>query len=186
MKKSFFFRSLQVATAVSVYSAIYIWASNAHLGSVYSLLNGLDEFLLVLALAVIFPYVCFKGLSKLTTPPSSLNREQSSKFTSVYPDQQDPLGEQQDVADSKTMQYRGTSYYPDTSENLESNTAASSKRRVTPVTKYRGVQIGDIDQDVTDSGSNGAEVNKNFAEDRQQQKSARPQERIKYRGAYID
>ena len=186
MKKSFVFRSLQVATAVSVYSAIYIWASNAHLGSVFSVLNGLDEFLLVLALAVIFPYICFKGLSKLTTPPKSLkDRDQRSKSNPTDPEQ-DSLGDEQIDTDFKTMQYRGTSYYPDGSENLEINTVTSSRLRVTPVTKYRGVEISDTDEGSASADPVNLDVNKSFGDERQQQKSARPKERIKYRGAYID
>lgn len=179
MKKSFVLRSLQVVLAVSIYSATYIWAANTHAGSVFSILNGLDEFLLVLALAVIFPYLCFKGLSKLTTRPDSLDEEKLPKSKAIDQDLDSDI-------DLKTMQYRGIAYYPDGSESLPASSDVADEPRVVTVTKYRGVQIGDPNIESTSDSKDSSAISTSFAEERQQQKSARPKERIKYRGAYID
>ncbi len=179
MEKSSIYRTLQIASVVVVYVVISIWASTAHVDMISDTLTSINSLLVILAIVIIFPYVCFQVFSKLTTPPASRNID-------------DPLDDLLEVNNSaiatekikeeiKTMQYRGTRYKSEKyePESLPDETIEISKKSQ-PVIKYRGVAIKDsadsAAQDVTDS----------FSTARKSQKSALPKKRMKYRGSYLD
>ena len=172
MKKSVVYRTLQVASAVGVYSMVSVWASKNHVNIVSSVLTQIDSILVILAIAVALPYFCFKVLSKLYTPPISSSSEQSSKDATATFDQ-DELQAKQD------MFYRGTPYNSTeiiTSANNRQSDAANPQ----PVIKYRGANI------ITNEDSSLPEKDNQFSAERAEQKPAKPKERIKYRGSYVD
>ena len=177
MKKSVVYRTLQVATAVIAYSLLSVWASTKHIDIVSNLLTELDSLLVIVAIALVLPYLCFKALGKLYTPPKSLNLDKSSQFgdSPLTQDELDAIAQE----DLGVMQYRGNQYNP---EDLTLNTSPlnndKNSSEFQPVIKYRGVSIA------ADSPSqNGAE---SFLTPKDSQKSAKPKERIKYRGSYVD
>ncbi len=178
MKKSFVYRTLQIASVVTVYSVASVWASTAHIDAISEFFTNINSILVILAIAVAFPYLCFKVLAKLYTPPVSRNLDDLSNSDDLV------LSEDEIKAIAlkkklETMQYRGTRYKAD---DLATKAAAEQKntKKSQPVTKYRGVSIddslADSVQEVTDSS----------ATEKIPQKSAQPKERMKYRGSYID
>ena len=188
MEKSSIYRTLQIASVVAIYVMTSIWASTAHVDMLSDTLTSINSLLVILAIVTILPYVCFKALGKLTTPPASRNINDS------FDDALDDLLEVNNSAiatekikkEIKTMQYRGTRYKPEKyepekykPESLPDQTIEVSDKSQ-PVIKYRGVEIEDsadkASQDVTDS----------FSTARKAQKSALPKERMKYRGSYLD
>ena len=172
MKKSVVYRTLQVASAVGIYSVVSVWASKNHVNIVSSVLTQIDSILVILAIAVALPYFCFKVLSKLYTPPISSSSEQSSKDATATFDQ-DELQAQQD------MFYRGTAY-----NSAESRTTSANDRQsVTnpqPAIKYRGASV------ISNAEASLPEKENQFSAERAEQKPAKPKERIKYRGSYVD
>jgi len=179
MKKSVVYRTLQVALAVAVLSMISIWSFTKHVDIVSNILTEIDSLLVILAISVVFPYFCFKVLGKLYTPPKFRNVDQSSSFSTSESNQDE--FEVILSQDAEVMQYRGHRYKPE--ELLSSNDNDIDKKNVSefqPVIKYRGVSMANSSekssQDLPDS----------FVDFRDSQKSAKPKERIKYRGAYVD
>jgi len=175
MKKSVVYRTLQVALAVAVLSMLSIWSSTKHMDIVSNILTEVNSLLVILAIAVALPYFCFKVLGKLYTPPKSRNADQSSPSSNSGSNQDEfnaMLGQ-----DTEVMQYRGHRYKP---EELQVNSDQKNVNEFQPVIKYRGVSIANIadesSQDLPDS----------LVASRDSQKSAKPKERIKYRGAYVD
>ncbi|OIP73286.1 MAG: hypothetical protein AUK48_10225 [Oscillatoriales cyanobacterium CG2_30_44_21] len=170
MKKSFIYRSLQAAIAVAVCALLVLWVSTTSDNAVLEVVTELDSLAVIVAIAFVFPYICFKALSKLYTPPVSRNNGKLDAVEAIS--SQDDL---EAIAANKlaTMQYRGNSYVAEVTK---------SEAQFAPVAiKYRGVSIEpevkaqpDSDQDVI------------FFAERELQKSAKPKERIKYRGSYVD
>ena len=175
MKKSVVYRTLQVASAVAVLSMISIWSSTKHVDIISNILTEIDSLLVILAIAVVFPYFCFKVLGKLYTPPKFRNTDKSSpsRNSETNQDKFDGMLEEE----AEVMQYRGHRYKP---EELQVNNDQKNVSEFQPVIKYRGVSIANSNdessQDLPDS----------FSASRDSQKSAKPKERIKYRGAYVD
>jgi len=175
MKKSSFYRMFQVASAVAAFSMISIWASTKHIDIVSNILTEIDSLLVILAIAVALPYFCFKVLTKLYTPPILRNLDNLSKSgtSTLSEDELNAIADQ----DFGTMLYRGNRYNP---EDLM--VKANENNLIKPLNdiKYRGVSVTPIEeissQDATDS----------FSNERNSQKSAKPKERMKYRGSYID
>jgi hypothetical protein len=174
MKKSFIYRTLQVASAVTVFSMISMWASSKHIDIVSDALTQIDSLLVILVIAVGLPYFCFKVLGKLYTPPKSRNLDKSSQFGTSIPNQ-DELNAV--IEEIEVMQYRGNRYKP---EDLAIKSDQKKVNESPPVIKYRGANVANISdessQDLRDSSSAPNDS----------QKSAKPKERIKYRGAYVD
>jgi hypothetical protein len=174
MKNSFFYRTLQVASVVATYSVISIWASTKHVNSISNILTKIDSLLVILAIAVALPYFCFKVLGKLYTPPAFRNPDKSQSVSSE-PSQDEFNGIVEE--DSKVMQYRGNRYNPEESTiNNETKNVSESQ----PVIKYRGVNVANI---VNESSG---DLPDSLSAARDSQKSAKPKERIKYRGSYVD
>ena len=175
MKKSVVYRTLQVASAVAVLSMLSIWSSAKHLDVVSNILTEIDSLLVILAIAVALPYFCFKVLGKLYTPPKFRNTDQSSPSSNSESNQDE--FEAMLRQDAEVMQYRGHRYKPD---ELQVNSDKKDVSEFQPVIKYRGVSIAnsadESSQNLPDS----------FSASRDSQKSAKPKERIKYRGAYVD
>lgn len=178
MKKSLAYRTLQIAAAVAVYAAASVWASENHVEIVSQTITRINSLLVILAIALVFPYICFKALGKLYTPPASREREEPQSAT----DSTDNIQAEFDET-WETMQYRGTRYKPEDLEAKSSNVAVPNKKNDTnPVIKYRGAIINsDKNEDIA-----SPEATDNLSKDRQPQKSAQPKERMKYRGSYID
>ncbi len=174
MKKSLVNRSLQIASVVVVYSAISVWSSTSHVDMVANAITSLNSLLVILAIAVGLPYFCFNVLAKLYTPPKALNLDQTLRRGSTQNGQGDGEAIEQDL---EAMQYRGSRYNPEDSP-IPNN--ASSQPSEQPVIKYRGATIS---SDLEKSSQNQTE---SFASERESQKSAKPKERIKYRGSYVD
>jgi hypothetical protein len=174
MKKSVVYRTMQVASAVAVLSMLSIWSSTKHVDAVSKILSEIGSLLVILAIAVAFPYFCFKVLGKLYTPPKSRNTDKSSPSATSELNQ-DEFNEI--LEEVEVMQYRGNRYKP---EELQINSDKKNTSESQPAIKYRGVCIGnnanDSSQDLPDS----------FSASRDSQKSAKPKERIKYRGSYVD
>jgi hypothetical protein len=172
MKKSFIYRTLQVASAVTVFSLISMWASTNHIEIVSNALTEIDSLLVILVIAVGLPYFCFNVLGKLYTPPKFRNLDKSSQFA-TSPSNQDEFngGIEKEI---EVMQYRGNRYKP---EDLAIKSNQKNVGESQPVIKYRGVNV------VEDSSQ---ELQDSFAATRDSQKSAKPKERIKYRGSYVD
>jgi|JFJP01.1.fsa_nt_gi hypothetical protein len=181
MKNSFVYRTVQVVSLVVVYAMASVWASTNHVDNISNLLTNVDSLLVILAIAVVLPYLCFKALSKIYTPPVSRSRNE------------DPLGKemglnQDEIAafstdeDLEKMQYRGTLYKPDDVVIRQTN-----MRNENSVIKYRGAiidaDIGNSDRNLNNSVSEPAD---SLSPDGQSQKSAKPKERMKYRGSYVD
>ncbi len=182
MKKSFVYRTLQVAAAVAVYSAISVWASTEQVDIITNAITNIDSLLVILAIAAGLPYFCFKVLSKLYTPPSPRNLDNSSKSSSSALSE-DELNAIADQDIEGTMLYRGTRYKPEDLTILINNKINSKEKNdpsSQPAIKYRGVSIANSGNksslDLTDS----------FSTEKNPQKSAKPKERMKYRGSYID
>jgi hypothetical protein len=177
MKKSIVYRTLQVASAVGIYSMISIWASAKHMDAVSAILTQIDSLLVILAIAVALPYFCFKVLGKLYTPPPSRDLDNSPKADNSAPSQEvaNAIGEK----DLETMLYRGTRYKP---EDFKITIDSKEENRVKPqpTIKYRGASIAD---DADNSSQDAAD---SFSTEKSSQKSAKPKERMKYRGSYID
>ncbi len=175
MKKSFIYRTLQVASAVTVFSMISMWASSKHINIVSDALTQIDSLLVILVIAVGLPYFCFKVLGKLYTPPKSRNLDKSSQFGTSLPNQDGFNGTVEE--EIEVMQYRGNRYKP---EDLAIKSDQKNVSESQPVIKYRGVSVASIanesSQDLLDS----------FSATKDSQKSAKPKERIKYRGSYVD
>lgn len=166
MKKSFIDRSLQAAVAVAACALMALWVSTSHDNFVLEISTEIASLAVTLAIAVALPYICFKALSKLYTPPASRKTDK--------PNATEPSQEELAIAAKKAiMQYRGNPYVAE---------ASKSDQQISPATiKYRGVNV--------DSGINAQEKSsqdETFFEERQAQKSAKPKERLKYRGAYVD
>jgi hypothetical protein len=174
MKKSVVNRTLQVASAVAVYSAISIWSSTAHVDIVANTITSLNSLLVILAIAVMFPYLCFNVLAKLYTPPKSLNLENTSGRNSSKIGQDELQAIEQDL---ESMQYRGTRY---NAVDISTRSNVENTARAQPEIKYRGASIANISEN---SSQNKAD---SFSTERESQKSAKPRERIKYRGSYVD
>jgi hypothetical protein len=178
MQKSFFYRTLQVASIIAAYSAVYIWASTTHVEPIYSILTDIDSLLLSLAIAVALPFFCFKVLRKLYTPPKSLQLQDlpNSKNGATASE----ISSDADELDIQTMQYRGMRYKPEElTANLDSQKQQStevSERKT--VIKYRGVSIDDENNSQNISTSEPASQNQEIKQ--------KVKQRIKYRGAYID
>jgi len=174
MKKSFVNRSLQIASVVAVYAAISIWSSTSHVHIVANAITSLNSLLVILAIALGFPYFCFNVLAKLYTPPKSLNLDETSRRNSTKTGLDEGEAIEQD---SESMQYRGTRY---NHEDVPITSNDENQPREQPAIKYRGASITsslkEPDQNHTES----------FASERESQKSAKPKERIKYRGSYVD
>ena len=177
MEKSFVYRIVQVASVVAVYSAISVWASEENVDLVTSAITNINSLLVILVIAAGLPHFCFKVLGKLYTPPVSRNLGNSSRDSSSDLDELNAIADQ-DI--EGTMLYRGTRYKPedltilinDKINDKEKDDASSQ-----PAIKYRGVIITDKSSpDLTDS----------FSSEKNPQKSAKPKERMKYRGSYID
>ncbi|TYQ31972.1 hypothetical protein [Pseudanabaena sp. UWO310] len=180
MKKSFVYRTLQIATAVAVYSAISVWASTNHVDSVTNTIININSFMVILGIALIFPYICFNVLGKLYTPPASRNSRRSSE-SSRSPFSQDDLNAIDTPQEPESMLYRGARYNPDDlkpTPNINENNPKTVKNP--PNIKYRGANIE------SSSDDNSSESPDSFASERNSQKSAKPKERMKYRGSYID
>ena len=172
MKKSFIYRTLQVASAGTVFSMVSMWASSNHIDIVSDALTQIDSLLVILVIAVGLPYFCFNVLGKLYTPPKSRNLDKSSP-SSTSPLNQDEFN---GIAEKEieVMQYRGNRYKQ---EDLAIKSDQKDVSESQPVIKYRGVNVvDDFSQELQDS----------FATTRDSQKSAKPKERIKYRGSYVD
>lgn len=181
MKKSLVYRALQVASAVAVYSAASIWASTNHVDIVSSTITSINSLLVILAIAVVFPYLCFKVLSKIYTPPASRSRNEDTlrKKMGLNQDEMMALSTDEDL---EKMQYRGTLYKPDDLEIRQTNT-----RNENSVIKYRGASIdADIDGSDQNLNNSSSQLKDSSSPDGQIQKSAKPKERMKYRGSYID
>ena len=174
MKKSFINRSLQIASVVGVYAAISIWSSTAHVHIVADTITSLNSLLVILAIALGFPYFCFNVLAKLYTPPKSRNLDETSRRNANKIDQDDSEAIEQDL---EAMQYRGTRYNP---EDIPISNNDENQSREQPVIKYRGASTT---SDFEKSSQNSTE---SFASERESQKSAKPKDRIKYRGSYVD
>jgi hypothetical protein len=172
MKKSFIYRTLQVASAGTVFSVISMWASSNHIDIVSNALTQIDSLLVILVVAVGLPYFCFNVLGKLYTPPKSRNPDKSSPSgtSTLNQDEFNGIVEKE----IEVMQYRGSRYKP---EDLAIKSDQKDVDEAQPVIKYRGASvIDDSSQELQDS----------FAATRDSQKSAKPKERIKYRGSYVD
>ncbi|NMF57390.1 hypothetical protein [Pseudanabaena yagii] len=181
MKKSLAYRTLQIAAAVAVYAAASVWASENHVEIVSQTITRINSLLVILAIALVFPYICFKALGKLYTPPASRDREDPQSAT----DSTDNIQAEFDET-WETMQYRGTRYKPEDLETKSSNIAVPNKKNDTkPVIKYRGAIINSDNSYQNEDIASG-EATDNLSKDRQPQKSAQPKERMKYRGSYID
>ena len=175
MKKSFIYRTLQVASAVTVFSVISMWASSNHIDIVSNALTQIDSLLVILVIAVGLPYFCFNVLGKLYTPPKFRNFDKSpqSGTSTLNQDEFDQLITEK----IEVMQYRGSRYKP---EDLAVKSEQKNVSQSQPVIKYRGANVVNIadesSQDLQDS----------LSVTRDSQKSAKPKERIKYRGSYVD
>ncbi len=178
MKKSLVYRTLQIASALAVYAATSLWASENHVEIVSQTITRINSLLVILAIALVFPYFCFKALGKLYTPPSSRDRDDFQSVT----DEADNIQEEFDE-NWETMQYRGTRYKPEDLETKSSNITIQNKENDTKsVIKYRGAIINsDKNEEIASEHSID-----NLSKDHQPQKSAQPKERMKYRGSYID
>ncbi|WP_055074515.1 hypothetical protein [Pseudanabaena sp. 'Roaring Creek'] len=182
MKKSFVYRTLQIATAVAVYSAISVWASTNHVDSVTNTITNINSFMVILGIALIFPYICFNVLGKLYTPPASRNSRRSSA-SSRSSSSQDDLNaiDAPTPQEPETMLYRGAHYNPEDLKPAPNINENNQKTVKTPlIIKYRGASIESSPDD------NSSESPDSFASERNSQKSAKPKERMKYRGSYID
>lgn len=178
MKKSFVYRTLQIVSAVAVYSVTSIWASTAHVDAVSEIFTSINSLLVILAIAVALPYFCFKALGKLYTPPAARNLDNLSDLDDVVLSQE----ELKAIALKKKleiMKYRGNHYE---AEQLASNDGKGdiNIKKTKPVIRYRGV---DMDNDAVNSST---EEIGSFSAERNTQKSAKPKERMKYRGSYLD
>jgi hypothetical protein len=178
MKKSFVYRTLQVAGVIAAYSALYIWASTTHAQPIYSILNSLDTLLVSLAIAVALPIFCFKVLRKLYTPPKSLQLQDLPKSNNRATASESLLDT--DELDFATMQYRGMRYQPEeltTSLDLTKQQGVDNGERKN-VIKYRGVSVE------SDNKSSDSSVSEPVPQ--KQETELKVKQKIKYRGAYID
>ena len=175
MKKSVLYRTLQVASAVATYSMISIWASAEHIDIVSNILTEIDSLLVILAIAVALPYFCFKVLGKLYTPPTSRNPDNFSKSgaSTLSEDNLDAIADQE----FETMLYRGSRYNP---EELIVSTSENSLVKTRDEIKYRGASVAPIEERSSSDATDSFSTERNF------QKSAKPKERMKYRGSYVD
>jgi hypothetical protein len=172
MKKSFIYRTLQVASAGTVFSMVSMWASSNHIDILSNALTEIDSLLVILVIAVGLPYFCFNVLGKLYTPPKSRNLDKRSQSGAVPLNQDEFNGTVE--KELEVMQYRGNRYKP---EDLAIKSDQKNVSESQPTIKYRGVSVvDDSSQELQDS----------FAATRDSQKSAKPKERIKYRGSYVD
>ncbi len=181
MKKSFINRTLQFASAITVYSATSVWASTNHVDIVSKMIANINSLLVILAIAIALPYFCFKVLGKLYTPPASRNPDNTANNPEPS---QDDLKATADNEDFATMQYRGSRYSADnlTVEPSSINSEKNDRPAKTAI-KYRGVSIANS---VNNADSSTEDVTDSFSSERKAQKSAKPKERMKYRGSYID
>jgi hypothetical protein len=175
MKKSFIYRTLQVASAVTVFSMISMWASSKHIDIVSDALTQIDSLLVILVIAVGLPYFCFKVLGKLYTPPKSRNLDKSSQFATSSPNQDGFNGTVEE--EIEVMQYRGNRYKP---EDLAIKSDQKNVSESPPVIKYRGANVANV------SDESSQDLRDSFSVPNDPQKSAKPKERIKYRGSYVD
>lgn len=178
MKKSFVYRTLQVAGVIAAYSALYVWASTTHAQPIYSILTDLDTLLVSLAIAVALPIFCFRVLRKLYTPPKSLQLQDLPRSKNGAAASEISLDA--DELDSKTMQYRGMRYQPEeltTSLDLTKQQGVDNAERKT-VIKYRGVSVESDNKSLDSSASEPAP--------QKQETELKVKQKIKYRGAYID
>lgn len=180
MKKSSIYRTLQIAAAVTIYSVTSIWASENHVDIVSHTITNINTLLVILAIAVVFPYLCFKALGKIYTPPASRFRDETSR---VNKDIDSDTNEPNAIInkDLETMQYRGIQYKPEDLAPKQATNQSNnqSDNSAPPVIKYRGAIITNSDTSSTTSKDS-------LSTDQPIQKSAKPKERMKYRGSYID
>jgi hypothetical protein len=178
MEKSFIYRTLQIASVVTVYSVASVWASTAHIDAISEFFTNINSILVILAIAVAFPYLCFKVLAKLYTPPVSRNLDDLSNSDDLVLSQ-DEIKAIAIAKKLQTMQYRGNRYK---TEDLTTKPATEEKntKKSQPATKYRGVSIDD------NLANSVQQVADSSATEKTPQKSAKPKERMKYRGSYID
>jgi hypothetical protein len=170
MKKSVVYRTLQVASAVAVYSAISVWASTSHVSFVSDILTWIDSFLVILVVAVAFPYFCFKVFNNLYTPPN-LEKSSKSDIANISEDE---------FKVATDMSYRGTPYQPIASKLSDAPTNGDRQSNESPAPiKYRGASV------LADDNSS-SKTEELFSTERATQKTAKPKERIKYRGSYVD
>lgn len=181
MKKSLVYRALQIASAVTVYAATAIWASTNHVDMVSNTITSINSLLVILAIAVVFPYLCFKALSKIYTPPASRFRNEDTlgKETELDQDEITALLIDENL---EKMQYRGTIYKADALDIAQLNISNENSNTVKPIIKYRGTSIDNSDS----LNTSASEQTDSLSPDRQIQKSVKPKERMKYRGSYID
>ncbi|GBO54923.1 hypothetical protein APA_2974 [Pseudanabaena sp. lw0831] len=172
MKKSFIYRSLQVASAVTVFSMISMWASSNHIDFISNFLTQIDSLLVILVIAVGLPYFCYTVLGKLYTPPKARNFDKFSRSGTSTPDQDEFNGIVEE--EIEVMQYRGNRYKP---EDLAIKSDQKNVGESQPVIKYRGANVANISDETSQDLLNST---------KDSQKSAKPKERIKYRGSYVD
>ncbi|MBD2175996.1 hypothetical protein H6F42_03555 [Pseudanabaena sp. FACHB-1998] len=181
MKKSSVYRALQIASAVAVYSLTSVWASTNHVDIVSNTITSINSLLVILAIAVVFPYFCFKALAKLYTPPASraMDNSSSSPNAPLNPEEREVLGA--DI--SKTMRYRGSSYGEALRTKSDIEVEELPVKTEQPVFKYRGVVIENSPNGQNIPSESQAEL---LSPEDSPQKAAKPKERIKYRGSYVD
>lgn len=180
MKKSSVYRALQITSAVAVYSLTSVWASTNHVDIVSNTITSINSLLVILAIAVVFPYICFKALAKLYTPPSSRAIDNSS----FNPNVEFSLEDIDFETDASQMRYRGTSY----GESIRTKAALEIEeiavKTEQSVFKYRGVVIENAaNNPKTIAAESQAELLTNEASP---QPVTKPKERMKYRGSYVD
>lgn len=184
MKKTLVYRVLQIASAVTLYAGTSIWASTNHVDIISNTITSINSLLVILVISALFPYLCFKALSKIYTPPASRFRNESTLDQEAELNQ----GEIKVISIDKNvekMQYRGTKYKADDLDIAQVNINNKNRDSVKPVIKYRGTSV--------DNSKNSNSVNTSVSEqtdsllaDKQIQKPAKPKERMKYRGSYIE
>ncbi|MCA2847473.1 MAG: hypothetical protein IM585_04275 [Pseudanabaena sp. M135S2SP2A07QC] len=175
MKKSFIYRTLQVASAITVFSMISMWAASNHIDIISDALTQIDSLLVILVIAVGLPYFCFKVLGKLYTPPKSRNPDKSSQSVASPLNQDEFNGDIEE--EIEVMQYRGNRYRP---EDLAVKSDQKNIDKAQPVIKYRGANVASI------ADESSQDFRDPLSAARESQKSAKPKERIKYRGSYVD
>jgi hypothetical protein len=181
MQKTLVYRILQIASAVALYSATSIWASTNHVVIVSNTITSINSLLVILAIAIGLPYLCFKALSKIYTPPASGFRNESTLDNEAELNYVEIKVISIDENVEK-MQYRGTRYKADDLDVKQVNVSNKNSNAVKPVIKYRGTSM-DSSNSVNTSVS---QQTGSLLADQQIQEPAKPKERMKYRGSYIE
>jgi hypothetical protein len=181
MKKSSVYRALQITSAVAVYSLTSAWASTNHVDIVSNTITSINSLLVILAIAVVFPYFCFKALAKLYTPPASRAIDNASSNSKVTFNQEDLDVLETDV--SQTMSYRGNRYGDSLSAKSDMEVDEIQASSEQPVFIYRGVVIENSPNGQKITSESQSELLTNVDSP---QKTVKPKERMKYRGSYVD